>query len=346
MITLRAELVSRIQDLSASAWDSIIGQRYLFSTRWYEFIESALFGYRPCFVLVYAGNRDLVAALGCRRHYYYVPTRSRLLKRLARGLLRVLPLLSCETPLAEKSGFSFAPGMARPEIARVLFDGLAEAARQQGAFFTGLDYLDATESALVKQAVPDCWVSPLMPDTFLDIRWSSLDEYVAQLDYRKRKNARRELRQAEEKGYKVERLAEFARYGAEFRALVQNVHRKHGEEELPVKPEVYELAERMLPETRALAVWHGGRIVACELIFRQGDQILPTLVGLDYAHGGMIYALLAYEEIRYAIESGARRIWMGTTGYAFKERLGCAQMPRYYGLRTRLAPLNKLLARL
>jgi len=346
-VTYRIEVANSVDEVGAAEWAGLIEKRPFAHRRWFQFVESVLHGYIPRYLLVYERDELVAAATCCQQNYYYIPyLRSRFAKNIAQRLLHLFPLFSCENPMTEKSGLILRPGAANLATVQALSTAVGEEAHRRRAFFIGFDYLDERESALIGRAACDYHLSPLPPDTYLDISWKTFEEYVASLNYRKRKNVRRDIRQAAAQGYRVERWGEYAERGDILFPLVANVHRKHGEADIPVGPDVYVQAERLLPGSLVLAVYWHDQVVACELVFRDGDFLLPKLVGLNYQHAALAYSLLAYEEIRYAIESGARRIYMGTTGYEFKRRLGCVCEPRYYALSTRSNLLNALLRRM
>jgi predicted N-acyltransferase len=327
---------NRIADIQADTWDSCIGPRPFADSRWFRFLEAALPDARPWYLVVYQDDLPVAAATCWARRHTYIPfIESPTLKHLGQRFLQQWPLLSCETPLTEQEGFFFAESDPPRALVQALTTRLRDLAWSQGAAFLGFDYLAPSMAAQLEDAVPDLIRTELPQDTYLDLTWDTFADYVADLSYRKRKNVRRELRLADKRGYSIEVWDEFAERRALLYDLVVRVHRQHGEQRIPFGPEIYVQAKALQPKARVIAICHQGRPVACELLFRDQGALLPKLVGLDYDHTPFVYALLAYGEIRHAIESGARRIHMGSTNYDFKRRLGCQLIPKAYGLLVR-----------
>lgn len=340
----RPDVRQSINEITASEWDALGGGRPFYRHAWFQFLEAAFPGEACAYIRLFEGETCVAAAVGFRRRAYYIPyVQHPLAKRAMQQLLRRCPLFSCENPLTETSGLAFLPGYADAATAQALLDTLRDAAVAHGAFFLGLDYLDADESALIKATASDGVIIEMMPDTYLPIQAPTWEAFVADLPYRQRKDVRRELRRAEAAGYRVESWEHFAVRSEELYSLVANVHRQHGEPAVPVRKDVYAAAERFVPGSVALVVRREERIVACGLILRDDDLLLPTLAGLEYSEAAVAYPLLAYGAVRHAIESGGRGILFGTTSYEIKQRLGCQLQPRAYAFSTRSRFLNVLL---
>jgi len=340
----RADVRQSINEITASEWDALGRGRPFYRHAWFQFLEAVLPGEACAYVRLFQGETCVAAAVGFRRRAYYIPyLQHPLAKRAAQQLLRWFPLFSCENPLTETSGLAFLPGYADVTTAQALLNALRGAARAHGAFFLGLDYLDADESALIRTTASDGVIVEMMPDTYLPIEAATWEAFVADLPYRQRKDVRRELRRADAAGYRIERWDRFAARSGELYPLVTNVHRQHGEPTVPVRQDVYAAAERFLPGSIALVVRREARIVACGLILRDGDLLLPTLAGLEYSEAAVAYPLLAYGAVRHAIESGGRGILFGTTSYEIKQRLGCQLQPRAYAFSTRSRLCNAVL---
>lgn len=327
-----AHLARTIDAFSKADWQRISGNKPFASATWFRFLEACLVGPRPLYVARY-DQLELAAAAVCwpRRHVY-IPTPSARLRAMATWLLRRFPLLSCENPLTESSG------LFPPEAASILAPDLCQAGLAHGCAWLGYDYLADQGAAALRASSPSTAILPSEPVAVLDLPYPSFEAYLTAISARKRKNVRRELRQAESLGYRIVIWERFAPHAQAMYALAQAVHHHHGETQMPVSPAVYELAQAHLPGSRAIAVLAHDEIVACELLLRDGDELLPKLVGLDYAHAPLAYNLLYYAEIRYAIEHGASRIHMGSTTQAFKRRLGCHFQSRHYGLCNLRAP--------
>ena len=87
----------------------------------------------------------------------------------------------------------------------------------------------------------------------------------------------------------------------------------------------YDTLERTMKDSAELVLFFKDDIpLVSALSLYTGEYSIYKGAGIDPNHKKYhAYFLLYYEAIKRAIEKGHKRIYFGTTGYTFKERIGC-----------------------
>ena len=150
------------------------------------------------------------------------------------------------------------------------------------------------------------------------ITWRDFENYLAQLSKKRRYNIRRNYRLVAEEGIRI------AQYPAVMELdKAMELHRNVNERyktptESWMRPA---MAHADMVDAVWLAAEKEGQIVGCELMLGDKGTWFVTGLGLDH-RARNVYFVLGYEDIRYAIEHGARTLRWGSETYDVKKRLG------------------------
>lgn len=333
-----------VQEIDQASWDHMGEGRPFTSYRWYRFAQAVLADEAPIYVILsYAGEPVARATIQVIRHEpIEVPVI--LAERGIAFLLRRWPLLSCRTPLANRSGLILPDD---PQLRAVALQRMSEVMLELGqhhrASFMAFDYLGP-------QAMGWPWMAPFMqvqipePGTCLDLTpWSTFDEYLSHLSKKRRYWYRRHWKYADENRVEIKLYPEVKDVEAAM-ALIHNVEEKYDEPPVPWTRRLLENAGMV--DAVWIAAEVDGRLVGCELLV--GDRGGWRVIGLgrDYAYDN-VYYLLGYTDIRHAIESGGEILYWGTCAYQVKKMLGFAlEMNQYLAVATHNRALGWLTRKL
>jgi len=193
-----------------------------------------------------------------------------------------------------------------------------ELARKHRASFLLFDYLDPVQMDWT--GWPDDYVRMpnTSPGTRLAITWSDFNSYLAQLSKKRRYNVRRNYRLAAAAGVRIVRYPAVIDLDKAME-LHNNVSRRYKiPTECSMRPA---MAHAEMVDAVWLAAEKGDQLVGCELMLGDRGTWLVTGLGLDHSVSN-VYFVLGYEDIRYAIEHGARALRWGSENYDVKSRLG------------------------
>jgi predicted N-acyltransferase len=199
-------------------------------------------------------------------------------------------------------------------------------ARRERVSFITYDYLAVGSElgALRASGLRDV-AYPGEPGACLDLKARDFAAYVQGLGHDHRQDIRRNMRRAEEAGVRVEITTDVRVEQIRVCELVRNVYRRHDERTMPA-PEAFitSAATHVAGDAILLLAYLGEHLAGCGFILQDRGEMALRVLGLDYARDreGHVYRSILLSAIRYAIESGARRVDGGSTAYTFKDRLG------------------------
>ena len=225
-------------------------------------------------------------------------------------------LLSLGSPIGEVCHLGFDASLDRAERAPA---GYAFSKVEKHARRDGISMLAEKDAPTAQD---DLWAAtaaahglrrqPSLPTALLDIRFESLDGYLATLSHATRKDLRRKLKAS-------------AAIRVEWRESVDDVidevmrlyratlaHAALTFEELT--PEFFTGVLRELgPRASCATYWLDDRLVAFNLVLHDGDILLDKFLGMDYALARRynLYYLTWLNNVGYCIEHGLKRYQSG-----------------------------------
>jgi predicted N-acyltransferase len=160
----------------------------------------------------------------------------------------------------------------------------------------------------------------MSPGTELIIKWPDFESYLEHLSKKRRYNIRRNCRLLRGEGVEIKRYRVAPDLDTVM-ALHQNVNARYNS---PTEPWMRKaLGHAGMVDSVWLAAERDGQVLGCEQMLGDRGAWFVTGLGLDYRVKN-VYFVLGYEDIRYAIETGARVLRWGTETYNVKRRLGFA----------------------
>jgi len=331
---MRAIVAHSIGDFAREEWDRLFPGE-LEDWSYYRAVErSRLAGFEWLYFAVRGNGKLLAAVPAFVTDYRLDTTLTGPLRRVTGAIARVFPrllrqrLLSLGSPIGEFCHLGFAAGVDRAGQARlldILFSKAEKYARR-----SGISMLAAKDAAMAQD---DLWAAaatahglrrqPSLPTALLDIRFDSLDGYLATLSHATRKDLRRKLKasaaiRVEWRDNIDDIIDEVMRL---YRATL--AHAALTFEELT--PEFFTgVLRELAPRSRCATYWLDGRLVAFNLVLHDGEVLLDKFLGMDYAFARRynLYYLTWLNNVAYCIEHGLKRYQSGQGLHREKLRLG------------------------
>jgi len=309
---------SSVEEVGQEAWDRLSGDIPFASYRWYRFGEAVLQDDIPLYLILSSGGEPVARATFWLKRQETLPIASSVVRRLVATILRRWPLLVCRSPLSSTSGLVLPQPPMRDLALKTIIRQAWELAQQHRASLLLFDYLE--RQALDWPVWQDGFVGvpDLHPGTYLPISWPDFESYVSHLDKKRRYNIRRNYRLVADDGIQIKRYQTVTDVGRAME-LHERVNARYR------SPTDSWMRRAMEQAGMVDAVWlaakKGNSLIGCELMLGDRGSWFVMCLGLDYDVQN-VYFVLGYEDIRCAIERGARVLRWGTGTYDVKRRLG------------------------
>jgi predicted N-acyltransferase len=167
------------------------------------------------------------------------------------------------------------------------------------------------------------------------IRWKTFDEYLMSLDYKIRKNVRRELKKSEQNGVKIEVLSEFGHLSSILPGLYSNLYFKYNHR----RPFYYDvsffdsLSRHAEDKVRLFVAKKNEKIVGFTLCMQQKGNLEGFKCGFDYSacskNDYVYFNLTYYTPLKWAIENGIDEVYYGPGMGEIKSRRGCTSVETF-----------------
>lgn len=181
-----------------------------------------------------------------------------------------------------------------------------------------------------------------LPNTYLDILWSSIDGYRAALKSYYRSKLNNHLRRNTESNIRHELVDEFAELADELCAQWLVVHNRANEFQREVlTPKFYrEFSDSMGKQSKALFFYRGDKLVGHVLLLHDGDLLRWLYFGRNEPINDSLYIYVGQAVIETAIYLGVKRLEMGLTTYSIKQDMGAKLTPMKFSIRAASSLIN------
>ena len=317
-MSYKVRVTHGVEEVGQSEWDSLGEAQPFASYRWYRYCEVVFASDLPIYITLYRAGEPLARATFWLRRRESLPIRSRSARLIVDSVLRYRPLLACRSPISGTSGLILpAPPHRDPALNMILLTA-QELARKHRTSFLLFDYLDPVQMSWSGWPEDYVRMADTSPGTRLTISWSDFESYLAHLGKKRRYNVRRNYRLVAEDGIRIVQYPAVTDLDKAME-LHRNVNRRYQvPTALSMRPT---MANAEMVDAVWLAAEKDGKLVGCELMLGDRGTWLVTGLGLDHSVSN-VYFVLGYEDIRYAIEQGARALRWGSETFDVKGRLG------------------------
>ena len=330
---MELKIVNRIRDVAPSDWNSVVrasDDTIFQSHQWLRAYEDGHPAIEPYHILVY-DDSELVAACPT-----YLERRDEWLEKYD----NVSSALLSHTFQAWYSNI-----LGRPDdelITTIVLDTIEDIAADCGAEAFGFGAIPQRESGL-QDTLKSSGYSVIQHNCsmILDVP-SSIEAYMDSLDGSHRRDFRRRVRRAKEKGVTAE-VVDDIDFDL-FQELCYEVFEKHGDSHKRYSPEFLEGLRTHLDEEITYMVIKSpeDEIISAFLMLESGDTIYPWIAGIDYdylnSYDPSIF--FYYAVVEYAIEQGLSKIDVGRGIIDFKQKFGYEQWLTYLALKSPEADLR------
>lgn len=355
---VKTRVYDSIDQIKAADWDGLLDEVSLtFSHAFWRVIEqSALndFDYR---YVVFFDTDDQPVGLTT---FYFVTTdiaifaplwlRTILIKarRFYRNFLK-LKMIECGTPIILNSPpFVVHPDFELDDLIEPLHQVLKQEARKNWVLLLVLRDFETPDQWLF-EPLKACGYHEVMglPNTYLDIRWPSIEAYRADLKSYYRSKVNNHLRKNAELDVHFDLLDDFAHLADDLCAQWMNVHERAHEFQREVLTSTFyrELSRQLHPHAKILRFFKGEHWVGHALLLHDRDEVRWLYFGRAEPVNDSLYLYVVQAVIQTTIELGAKRLEMGLTTYPIKQDAGARLEPIRFAIRSPNNLINPIVGR-
>jgi predicted N-acyltransferase len=233
-----------------------------------------------------------------------------------------MPGLEVRSPLGTSKGF-FSRQSDHTDLLSKGLEEIQENERAKGIFI--LD-LKKEEFGSIRNELKRYKEFPIYENTYLDLNFSDFDDYLSFLDAKTRRSIRITLKKTK-KRWNIQSVVtnEFSKWKSVAHRLQGYICRQYNDYRWHLSEQFYEALDKHLKEKAELLFFFKDNVpLVFALAVNSATISQYKFVGVDPKYRDyQAYFLIYYEGIRRAIERRQKRIYFGSTAYAFKEKIGC-----------------------
>jgi predicted N-acyltransferase len=349
------QVFNKIDDLGKASLDSISDDPF-FTYGWFKTLEKQTdMPFHPFYIGVYQDNKLSAFApcfLDIRGEYfihglYYFPFMKEILQLGSKIGLWKKQLLICYSPFCFRSKIIAKDKKASEEMSRIVCNKIQELCKKEHILFSSFPFVSELDNLLLVSLKDAGYLQHLWKKTyFLDVRWADFEGYLAHLNYKVRKNVRREIRKCAENGIVIDEETNFDVQSERLSYMSSSLFGKYNRGQRSFLGETFfsSLGENAKDNERLFVAKKRGKVVGFLVTMRKGEVLDCFTCGFDY---GLLsntdfayFCLVYYFPIEWAIREGIRKIYYRTSADKVKSSRGCSQDKTYSNVKCNNKWLN------
>ena len=326
-------ILSSLKEIAREQWDrcfpgELEGYDYLLAVE-----EAAIAGFAWRYVTAWEGKKMVAGVPAFLNDYALDTTLQGVGKKVTTLLRAALPnlltiKLAClGSPCTEAGVAGFSDDMAMADRAKLLTRMVAafeEYGQQQGYKLFGIKDIPEAAQPLWQACLNEQGYASItsLPTAYLDIDFTTEEEYLAQLSAVSRKNMRRKLRATQ--NVRIEFSDEVNAYLPQIMALYKATkERSDWQFEELTEAFFSGVLAHMQGRSSCALYYVGQELLAANLLLHDGHTLIDKFFCMG-ARGREhnLYFLSWFTNVRYCLEHGLKRYQSGQEGYENKLRLG------------------------
>ena len=352
---MKAKTFDSILDVPTEHWDTLLENgSYTRSHAFWEVIEqSGLNDFRYRHAIFYESAENPVALTS----FYTTSTDIAMfgptwLQRTLGGIRKHFPgflrihMLECGTPVTLTSPYVKSDHCSDVEVVEALNELLLLQAKKERALVIVVRDFEA-DSGPIQPIFRDLGyhLGEIFPNTFMDVPWSTPEQYLSSMKSYYRSKLLKHLRINEQNNIRHELRETFHELADELCEQWKVVHYQADEYQREVlTPEFYRgFSEKLGDRSKALLFFRGDELIGHALLLLDGEMLRWLYFGRKEACNDSLYIYVGHKVIETAILLEARKIELGLTTYSVKKDLGAQMTPTKLALRSPWRIINPLI---
>ncbi len=267
------------------------------------------------------------------------------IRKLFPGFLKIR-MLECGAPVTLTAPYIKSDHCSDSEVVESLSQLLLHQAKQERALIIVVrDFEAGSESVQPLFKSLGYHLGDIFPNTFMEIPWSTPEQYLASMKSYYRSKLLKHLRINEQNGIRHELRDTFHELADELCEQWKVVHDQADEYQREVlTPEFYRgFSERLGDRSKVLLFFRQDELIGHALLLLDRDMLRWLYFGRKEACNDSLYIYVGHKVVETAILLGVRNLEMGLTTYSVKKDLGVQMAPTRLALRSPWRVINPLI---
>jgi predicted N-acyltransferase len=348
-----------VDEIGRDSIDSLSDDGF-FTYGWFKTLETQQsFDFRTIYIAVYEGGK-LVALAPCfadlQDHFFIdgpriIPFMKKLLNLGHIIGLCQKHILLCYSPFCLRSKILLRKSREGKLILRLLSKKIDDICEKQGFLFSSFLFVSEFDGLLMENLQNMGYIkSPGTTTLYLDVKWSSFEDYLKSLKHKTRMNIRREIKKCAENGVTIEER-DFKGLSANLPVLLSNLFSKYDKNAKNFFDNSFfrNLKEHAKDTAKVFVAEKNDEVVGFSLSMRQSDVLDVFMCGFDYEAQTntdfTYFNLCYYAPIQWAIEKGIKKIYYRRKAEKVKLNRGCKPERTYSFVKCHSPSLDFLINR-
>ena len=341
------------QEINAIAKDPF------FTHGWLKTLETAnLIEHTPVYVTVYE-DKKLAAFTPCfieriGKNFSFGPNISFLINRILKigKPLRLWKndFLLCYSPYCFRTKVSMGLTSDNNLVYDELLKKIDDVCKKENTIFSVFPFVSEFDKPLMHRLEKDGYNKLYYITTlYVDVFWSTFEEYLQSLKTRVRQNARREMRHLQKSNIEIEEVNDLTKHSEILSNLCSNLLSKYGQENLNLfSIDFYDALNSFSQKELKVFIAKKDEVIIGFSLSLFHDGILDVVhCGFNYdlidKTDYVYFSLVYYEPIKWAINNGAYKVYYRIKTETVKRRRGCKPEKMYAYVKCNNKPLNYLM---
>ncbi len=333
---VHVKVYKTIDELGKESINSLSNDFY-YTYEWFKTLEvSKPFRIIPKYITAYDEN-EIIAVAPCfiqyTSQYFTLEDAYPMIRRLRKTLNHLgfsySPPLLCYSPCSFHSNILLEEESNNIRIFKIISRTIDDICKEQRILISSFPYVSEFNTLLMNNLYKFGYHKiPFLLSTYLDIKWSSFDEYLACMKKKIRSLIRRQIKKNRESGITIEQINDFYSLSQTLAELHSNLYFKYRAKASLLHPLFFEkLSEYAKNNVRLFIAKKKDKIIGFSLYLMYNKIWHFYIAGFDYNYitkNDYTYFNIAfYEPIKDAIEEGVKRIHFRPSSLQAKLKRGC-----------------------
>jgi predicted N-acyltransferase len=285
--------------------------------------DDRIIGIAPCFVEY---NSQYINGNAVEAQFTLTKILRKVLNRLGFALT---PPLICYSPCSFHTSVLLEKSCNERIILGLISKKIDDICKKERILFSSFLYVSEFDESLIKNLQNFGYFNIHLTHTmYLDIKWSNFDDYLASLEYKARKNIRREIKKNRRSGIVIEQTSDFYSLSSILSDLYSNLYFKYMGKRSPLHPLFFEkLCKYAENKARVFIAVKNDKIVGFSLCLGHKNILDVYIAGFDYNNESKTdftyFNVAYYAPIKAAIEEGIKKIHFRSSAESVKLKRGC-----------------------
>ncbi|MCP4181295.1 MAG: GNAT family N-acetyltransferase [bacterium] len=350
------KIFDNINEVPYKIWDEIADKSSLiYSSKYWKLIESSKITgfYNYNFIIFFIGLKPIAIASCYMFDVDLCSCVNPIFKKIIQALRRFFPKfmitanLECGTPINIHSPpFVIDPEVAESDILYCLEGALKKTAKRYQTSFISIKDINSSfinnEKCRAHFNKNKYSIISSTPNSYINIKWSSISEYLADMKSYYRSKLNNHLRKNKERNISCKLVNDFSELSNDLykQWLIVYSNTKGVKSEVLNSDFYHNFSDDFDDNSKVLLFYSDKKLIGHALLLTDNHILRWLYIGREKSQNDSLYIYIMYKVIETAINLGIKKIDCGPTTYSVKQDLGAEIKPLYYAIKFNCPVIN------